>query len=90
MFRLNAGRHDMEQLSTGGFTTPRPPRQFGGPPPKRFRPEFNQSFGGPPTRGNFRGPGSMGGPGFPPRGRGGFMGGMRTRGYFPSRGRPRF
>ncbi|KAB7505156.1 Dosage compensation regulator [Armadillidium nasatum] len=90
LFRLNAGRHDMEQLSQGGFTTPRPPRQFGGPPPKRFRPEFNQNFGGPPMRGNFRGPGSMGGPGFPPRGRGGFMGGMRSRGYFPSRGRPRF
>lgn len=39
--RINAGRHEMEQFGTGGFTTPRPPRMFGAqggpPPPKRMR-----------------------------------------------------
>lgn len=35
--RMNAGRHNMEQIGMGGYNTPRPPRQFGGPAMKRMR-----------------------------------------------------
>lgn len=50
--RLNAGRHNMEQIGMGGFSTPRPPRQFPGsggafntPRPPR---QFGGIGGGPP------------------------------------------
>ncbi|KAG7157775.1 ATP-dependent RNA helicase A protein-like [Homarus americanus] len=82
--RLNAGRHNMEQISTGGFNTPRPPRQFGGPPMKRMRTDDGP---GRDMGGGFRG-GYSNNSGFAERasrgyggGRGGYGGGFRNSGF---------
>ena len=88
--KINAGRHDMEQVGMGGFQTKRPPSSFssvnrGGadyePAAKRGRggPGFNSMFGGRGYGGGFRG--SRGG-GFG-RGRGGTWsnGGGGGRGF---------
>ncbi|XP_049811286.1 dosage compensation regulator isoform X1 [Schistocerca nitens] len=90
--RMNAGRHNMDQVSTGGMPSRRPPRGhtfgFDGPPPKMMRGNFNNggmSRGG-PYGGGYRGSGG----GFRGRGygfqgpdRGGFRGGRG--GYFGNR-----
>ena len=77
--KLNAGRHDMEQIGFGSFQTKRPPRSFDGgdEPPAKRGPGFNSMFGG-------RGYGSGGG--FRGRGggfhdRGGFRGGYGGGGF---------
>ncbi len=71
--KLNAGRHEMDQVGFGGFQTKRPPRSFegrddDGPSAKRG-PGFNAMFGG---RGYGSGGGFRGGYGV---GRGGYGGG---------------
>ncbi|XP_054273843.1 ATP-dependent RNA helicase A-like isoform X1 [Macrosteles quadrilineatus] len=66
--KLNAGRHNMEQIGLSGFQSRRPPREFGG------RGGYD---GGPPNK-MFRGGGGGGDRGW--RGRGDFGGGFRGRG----------
>ncbi|XP_045616540.1 ATP-dependent RNA helicase A isoform X2 [Procambarus clarkii] len=89
--RINAGRYNMEPIGMGGFNTPRPPRQFGGPPMKRMRSDdgtggFRESEGG--FRGGYsNNSGFAGGRGYGRDGgfrggRGGFGGGRGGRGGF--------
>ena len=80
--KINAGRHDMEAVGMGGFTTKRPPSSFSSvnrgdfePAAKRGRggPGFNSMFGGRGYGGGFRG--SRGGGFGGGRGGGGWSGG---------------
>lgn len=83
--KLNAGRHGMEQISSVGFASRRPPRDYGGggggggnysgPPNKK--PFSNNFQGGGGFRGGF---GNRGGFGY--RGGGGGGGNFRGRGGF--------
>ncbi|KAK8730417.1 hypothetical protein OTU49_007995 [Cherax quadricarinatus] len=81
--RMNAGRYNMEQIGMGGFNTPRPPRQFGGPQMKRMRTDDGPGgFGD--SNGGFRGgysnnSGFAGGRGYGRGSRGGYGG---SRGGF--------
>ncbi|XP_063606453.1 ATP-dependent RNA helicase A-like isoform X2 [Penaeus indicus] len=93
--RLNAGRHNMEQIGMGGFNTPRPPRPFPGsggafntPRPPR---QFGGGGGGPPPFKRMR-PDDMPDAGNNGGGQGGhdehggFRGGMAGNSYFGGRG----
>ncbi len=79
--KLNAGRHDMEQIGFGSFQSKRPPRQFDGSdePPAKRGPGFNSMFGGRGygSGGGFRGRGGGGYGGGGYGGGGGFRGGFR-------------
>ncbi|XP_063849785.1 ATP-dependent RNA helicase A protein-like isoform X1 [Scylla paramamosain] len=79
--RMNAGRHNMEQISLGSFNTPRPPRMFGtGPPIKRMRSDDEPDGGNGGSSGGFSQPpggGYVNNSAFGGRGGGGFRGGYR-------------
>ena len=87
--KLNAGRHELEQLGFGSFQTKRPPRHFDGSdePEAKRGPGFNSMFGGRGygSGGGFRsrgggynnGGGFGGGGGYGGGRGGGFRGGFR-------------